>query len=229
MPIAVAPTAGGRIIGRALGRAPRGAARGWRESLGRSVGGHDTMGSIHATMNLSVDGCCDHSCVIADDEFHERISDVFEPYSALLFGRTTYDLLHDYWPNVAPGGDATPGALRLARILDAKTKWVVTSRALAPDWRARPVAAQPEALRALRDEVDGNVLLVASPTLARTLLQRGLVSEYHIVVSPMVAGHGPRFLEGLQEAVLPALLDVIRLRSGVLVLRYRVGAQRDAA
>ncbi len=113
------------------------------------------MGEIHATMNISVDGCCGHSQVIADDEFHERISDVFEPVSALLFGRTTYDLLHSYWPNVASGGDETPGVPRLARILDEKPKYVVTSRELAPDWNARRAAATPDAMRALRDEVDG--------------------------------------------------------------------------
>jgi len=187
------------------------------------------MGEIHATMNLSLDGCCDHCYVVADDEFHERISDVFEPYSALLFGRTTYDLLHGYWPNVALGGDATPGVLRLAQILDEKIKYVVTSRALAPAWNARRATPTQDEIRTLRDEVGGNVLLVASPTLARPLLQWGLVSEYHIAVSPMVAGHGPHFLEGLKEDVPPMLLDVTRLRSGVLFLRYCFGGQRDAA
>lgn len=187
------------------------------------------MGEIHATMNLSVDGCCDHAHVVADDEFHERISDVFEPYSALLFGRTTYELLHSYWPNVAADGDATPGVLRLAHILDEKTKHVVTRRALAPAWNARPVAPTQDAIRALRDDVGGDVLLVASPTLARTLLQWGLVSAYHLAVSPMIAGHGPYFLEGLKEEAPPTLLDVARLRSGVLFLRYGFGGQRDVA
>lgn len=187
------------------------------------------MGEIHATMNISLDGCCDHTQVVTDDEFHERISDVFEPYSALLFGRTTYDMLYGYWPNVVPGDGVTPGMVRLARILDEKTKYVVTSRVLAPAWNTRKAKPTQDAIRALRDEVGGDKLLVASPTLARTLLQWGIVREYHIAVSPMVAGHGPRFLEGLKEDFLPSLLDVTSLRSGVLFLRYGFGSQRDVA
>jgi dihydrofolate reductase len=124
---------------------------------------------------------------------------------------------------------ATPGALRLAGILDEKTKYVVTSRALAPVWNARSATPTQGAIATLRDEVGGDILLVASLTLARALLRWGLVSEYHIAISPMVAGHGPHFLEGFKDDVLPKLLDVTRLRSGVLFLRYGFGGQRGAA
>jgi dihydrofolate reductase len=185
------------------------------------------MGEIHATMNISLDGCCDHTQVIADDEFHERISDLFDPSAGLLFGRKTYDLLHGYWPGVASRGDMPPGVLRLARILNKKPKYVVSSSDPAPGWQARRTAPTADAIRALRDEVEGTLLLVASPTLARTLVQWGLVDEYHIAMSPMLAGHGPRFLEGLKEGFMPSLLDVTRLRSGVLFLRYGFGVPGD--
>ena len=186
------------------------------------------MGEIHATMNISLDGCCDHTHVIADDEFHERISDIFEPSAALLFGRKTYELLHGYWPGVASRGDGPPGALRLARILNEKPKYVVSRTDPTPGWKARRTAPTTEAIGALRDEVGGTLLLVASPTLARTLVQWGIVDEYHIAMSPVVAGHGPRFLERLKEGFMPSLLDVARLRSGVLFLRYGFGVAGDA-
>jgi dihydrofolate reductase len=177
------------------------------------------MGDIHATINLSLDGCCDHTQVIADDEFHERISDLFDGTASLLFGSKTYALLHGYWPGVAASGEGTPGVLRLARILNEKPKYVVSSRDPASGWQARRTAPTRDAIAALRDQVDGTILLVASPTLARTVVQWGLVREYHVAVSPMVAGHGPHFLEGL-EHFRASLLDVARLRSGVLILRY---------
>jgi dihydrofolate reductase len=187
------------------------------------------LGRIHATINISLDACCDHSQVTADDEFHERISDVFETPTALLFGRKTYDLLHSYWPGAAARGDGTPGVARLARILNAKPKYVVSSRDPASGWQARRMAATADAITTLRDQVDGTILLVASPTLARTLVGWGLVDEYHIAMSPMVAGHGPHFLEGLKGHIQPSLLDVARLRSGVVFLRYGLGARGDAA
>ena len=84
------------------------------------------MGEIHATINISLDGCCDDAQVIADDEFHERISDLFDEPTALLFGSKTFALLHGYWPGVASRGDGTPGVLRLAHILNRKPKYVVS-------------------------------------------------------------------------------------------------------
>ena len=186
------------------------------------------MGELHATINISLDGCCDHTQVLADDDFHERISDLFDQSAALLFGRKTYDLLHGHWPGVASRGDGTPGALRLARTLNAKPKYVVSSRDPAPGWQAQRMVPTADAIRSLRDEVEGMLLLVASPTLARTLVGWGLVDEYHIAMSPLVAGHGPRFLEGLEEGLMPSLLEVTRLRSGVLFLRYGFGVAGDA-
>ncbi len=178
------------------------------------------MGEMHATMNISLDGCCDHTQVIADEEFHERVSDLFDSCTALLFGRKTYDLLHDHWPGVASRGDGPPGVLRLARILNEKPKYVVSSSDPAPGWQAQRTAATADSIRTLRDDVKGTLLLVASPTLARTLVQWGLVDDYHIAMSPTVAGRGPRFLDGLEERFMPSLIDVTRLRSGVLFLHY---------
>lgn len=187
------------------------------------------MGAIHATMNISLDGCCDHTQVIADDEFHEQVSDLFESYEALLFGRKTYDLLHAYWPGVAASEDGTAGMVRLARILNDQAKYVVSRREPAPGWRAKQTVPTADAIGALRDNVNGKLLLVASPSLARTLFQWGLIEEYHIAVSPMVAGRGPYLLEGAGGAVMLSLLDVSRLRSGILFLRYGLNVKGDAA
>ena len=108
----------------------------------------------------------------------------------------------------------------LAGILNEKPKYVVSSSDPAPDWQAQRTAATADSIRTLRDDVKGTLLLVASPTLARTLVQWGLVDDYHIAMSPTVAGRGPRFLDGLEERFMPSLIDVTRLRSGVLFLHY---------
>jgi dihydrofolate reductase len=187
------------------------------------------MGEIHATMNISIDGCCDHTQTLADDEFHVQMSDLFGRAKALLFGRNTYDLLYTYWPGVASSGVGSAGVLRLAQILDRLPKYVVSSRALAPGWKASRIDATSEAIRAVRDGVEGTLLLVASPTLARAMLQWKLVDQYHVAISPMVAGHGPQFLAGLERTVTPSLLDINRLRSGVTILQYGFGGDHDAA
>ena len=187
------------------------------------------MGKIHATMNISLDGCCDHTQVLADDEFHERVSDLFEPFAALLFGRKTYDLLRGYWPGVAASEDATPGMVRLAHILNEKPKYVVSRTPPAPGWKAQQIAATQEAIRAIGNHVNGNILVVASPMLARTVLHWALLDQYHVAVSPMVAGHGPYFLQGLNAEIMPSLLDVHRLASGVVFLQYGFSRSAEAA
>ena len=178
------------------------------------------MGALHATMNISLDACCDHTQVLADDAFHTEISKLFERAAALLFGRNTYDLLYSYWPQVASSGAGTPAEVRLARILNEKPKYVVSRQEPASGWGARRIEASDDSVRTLKDETNGMLLLVASPTLAQTLVQWNLVDEYHVVISPIVAGHGPTFLAGLQKGTRATLLDLHRLPSGLVIHSY---------
>ena len=181
------------------------------------------MGALHATMNISLDACCHHTQVLADDAFHTEISKLFERAAALLFGRNTYELLHGYWPQVASSGAGTPAEVRLAHILNEKPKYVVSRREPASGWSARRIEASADGIRTLKDETNGMLLLVASPTLARTLLEWNLVDEYHVVISPIVAGHGPTFQAGLQREIRATLLGVHQLPSGVVIHRYSFG------
>ncbi len=183
------------------------------------------MGSVQATMNLSIDACCDHTQVIADDEFHTKIAELFAQADALLFGRTTYELLYSYWPKVTSDHQSTAAEKRLAEILDDKPKYVVTSRDRSFDWNAKRTDGDVETLRSIKAQTDGMILLVASPTLAQTLVQWNLIDTYHIAVSPIVAGHGPTFLSGVQKDVRARFLGAEQLRSGVVIQRYGFESQ----
>src|SRR6187551_68667 len=142
------------------------------------------MGALHATMNVTLDGCCDHSQVIADAEFHQYVTTLFSSASALLFGRVSFELLRGYWPGVAEAGQGDEATVKFARQLEGMPKHVVTSRPLAPGWNASRLELGPngETVRTLREQTAGVLLLVASPSLARTLLQLGLLDEYHLAI-----------------------------------------------
>jgi dihydrofolate reductase len=184
------------------------------------------MGELHATINLTLDGCCDHTQVIADDELHEWVAALFGGASALLFGRVTYELLRGYWPAVAAAGTGPPAHVRFARVIEPKPKYVVSREDLAPGWNATRVAFGPNGanIAGLKRDVEGTLLLVASHSLARALTDAGLIDEYHLAIQPIVAGHGPTFLAGLAAPRTLRLHDVNRLRSGVVVHRCRVGS-----
>jgi dihydrofolate reductase len=184
------------------------------------------MGELHATMNVTLDGCCEHTQVIADDEFHEWVTDLVGAAAALLFGRVTYELLRGYWPGITASATGPPAEVRFARMLDTKPKYVVSRQDPAAGWNASRAALGQHGggIDALKRDTRGTLLLVASPSLARALLQAGLIDEYHLAIQPIVVGHGPTFLAGLSGPTHLQLRDTRQLRSGVAVHRYHTDA-----
>jgi dihydrofolate reductase len=184
------------------------------------------MGELHATINVTLDGCCEHTRVVADDEFHDWVTGVVSSASALLFGRVTFELLRGHWPGVAATGAGRPAEVRLARALETKRKYVVSRQDPLPGWNASRVALGRNGgdIGALKRDLAGNILLIASPSLASALVQAGLVDEYHLAIQPIFAGHGPTFLTGLATPMDLRLHDVNRLSSGVTIHRCRLGA-----
>src|ERR1051326_450223 len=100
-------------------------------------------------MNVTLDGCCDHSQVIADSEFHSYVTELFGTASALLFGRVSYELLRAYWPDVARTGQGDEATVEFARRIERMPKHVVTSRELAAGWNSSRLTLGPngEAIR----------------------------------------------------------------------------------
>ena len=180
---------------------------------------------IHVLMNTTLDGCCDHTQVIADDEHHEYATDELNRAEVLLFGRNTYDLIRGYWQDIAATGKGSPTVVRFARLLEAKPKHLVSSHPPAPGWNTSllPRDENGNAVRALRQAVGGTILVMASPTLVRALAEWGLVDEYHLAIQPILAGRGPTFLAGLRAPIQVTLKEARALKSGVALHRYAVG------
>lgn len=180
------------------------------------------MARIILSINVTLDGCHDHTRVIADDEHHSYVTALLDGASALLLGRNTYDLFESHWPAVAEHGTGSPDVVTFARVLDAKPRYVVTSRHLATSW-AGTVAIPgdlDQEISALRRGLPGYLLIFGSPRLARCLAELDLIDEYHLAVQPIVAGHGPRLFEGLGDQLRLAHVETRILRSGVALGRY---------
>jgi dihydrofolate reductase len=108
-------------------------------------------------------------------------------------------------------------------MLDEKPKYVVTSQGNLSSWNSQSIDGKQETLRGLKTQTDDMLLFVASPTLARTLVESALIDGYHVAISPMLAGHGPTFLAGLRNPLNAALLSTDCLHSGVVIHRYGFG------
>ena len=180
------------------------------------------MGLLTFSLNVTLDGCCDHRVGIADDELHDYFTGLMDAAGAMLWGRNTYELMESAWPTVARDENAPPSMREWARKLEVKPKYVVSSSRRDFPWTNtfRLEGDLSQAVRQLKEKFPDGVL-VGSPMLAAALERLGLIDEYRIVVHPVLAGHGPTLFQGLERSRQLELLSTKRLKSGVMALHYR--------
>ena len=181
------------------------------------------MRNVIFAINITLDGCCDHTKMIADEEVHEYFSDLLRDVDLLVFGRKTYQLMVPFWPDVAKNHSETKAMNRFADTFDSIDK-LVFSRSLdsAEGRNTRMVRT------GLRDEIlklkqeQGKNILIGGVALPSQLMELGLVDEYRFVVQPILAGPGRRLLEGssLAERFQLKLVDSKVFDSGCVALRY---------
>jgi dihydrofolate reductase len=185
------------------------------------------MRPLRYSINITVDGCCDHRAIPADEALHRHAAEGIARADALLFGRATYEMMEEAWrPSVRTGAMPDwmePWMLPFAQTIDAAKKYVVSSTLEKVDWNAELLQEDLEtAVRQLKQE-SGKGLMVGGVKLALALTEMGLIDEYEFVVHPRLAGHGPTLFAGLSKPVDLKLVDRLELGSGAVALRYEPG------
>ena len=178
------------------------------------------MRPLRYSVNVTLDGCCDHRAIVPYEELHRHHTANLARADALLFGRVTYRMMEDAWRG--PAVESMPEWTRpFARTIDAAQKYVVSSTLDRADWNAELIRGDlAEAVTRLKQQ-PGDGLFVGGVTLPRALAGLGLIDEYEIVVHPRVAGHGPTLFAGLSEPLDLELVDRTEFTSGAVALRYR--------
>jgi len=181
------------------------------------------MRKLIFAINITLDGCCDHTKGVADDETHEYFTHLLREVDLLVFGRKTYQLMVPFWPEVAKSQSMTKASNEFARTFDSINR-IVFSRSLdsVEDKNTRIVRTNPhdEILRLKQEQ--GKHILVGGVSVPSQLIELGLVDEYRFVVTPIIAGEGRRLLEGvsLPERLQLKLVETKILKSGCVALRY---------
>jgi len=176
------------------------------------------MRPLRYSINVTVDGCCDHRAIPADEELHRHAAETLSRADALLFGRVTYQMMESAWRPSA--GERPDGMEPFAQTISAAKKYVVSSTLQHVDWNAELVRGDlGTAVRQLKQE-PGNGLHVGGVQLPLALAELGLIDEYEFVVHPRIAGHGPTPFAGLSEYVDLQLVDRVELGSGAVAMRY---------
>jgi dihydrofolate reductase len=180
------------------------------------------MGLLTFALNVTLDGCIDHTQGIVDDELHDYWTELMDRSGAMLFGRGTYELMEGAWPAVARDEKAPRAMREWAVKLEAKPKYVVSSSRHAFPWvnTVRVEGDLHDAVEQLKERTPRGIL-VGSPKLSAALEQLGLIDEYRIVIHPVLTGHGPTLFQGLSRVRRLELISTTRLKSGVLTTHYR--------
>jgi dihydrofolate reductase len=181
------------------------------------------MRKLVYAINVTLDGCCDHTKTIADEEVGEYFTQLIrDDVDLFVFGRKTYQLMVPYWPDEAKNPSATKADKEFADTFDSINK-IVFSRSLeSAEGNTRIVRSN------LRDEIlklkqePGKNILVGGVDIPSQLIELGLVDEYRFVVQPILAGEGRRLLEGvsLPEKLQLKLVGSKPFKSGCVALRY---------
>ena len=178
------------------------------------------MRPLRYYINVTLDGCCDHRAMIADEDLHRHAVENLDRADALLFGRVTYEMMESAWRSPARTGARPDWMEPFARTIDAAKKYVVSSTLKRVDWNAELVRGDLEkAVRQLKGE-PGKGLLLGGVKLAQALTELGLIDEYEFVVHPRLAGHGPTLFAGLSKCVDLKLVSRVEFASGAVAMRY---------
>ena len=177
------------------------------------------MRPLRYSINVTLDGCCDHRAITPDEESHHRATETVARADALLFGRVTYRMMEETWRSPrAPGMPEWMEPFR--RVIGAKRKYVVSSTLGQVDWNAELIREDLAAAVCRLKEEPGNGLLTGGVTLPRALAELGLIDEYEFIVHPRIAGHGPTLLMGLPKRLDLTLVDRLEYGSGAVAIRY---------
>lgn len=182
------------------------------------------MRPLRYSINITLDGCCDHRVGMPDEESHRHATETLARADALLFGRVTYQMMEEAFRPLA-NTDVRPEWMAdwmepFARTINAAKKYVVSSTLDHVDWNAELVRSDlKNAIQQLKQQ-PGNGLYVGGVKLPLALAELGLIDEYEFIVQPRLVGHGPAVFAGLSKFVDLTLVSRQEFRSGAVALRY---------
>jgi dihydrofolate reductase len=179
------------------------------------------MRKLIAAINMTLDGFCDHTAMIADDEIHQHYNELLSNADTLLYGRITYQLMESYWPTVAKNPTGNNPTDEFAVIIDNISKVVFSSTLKNVDWKNTKLKKEviKEEVLELKQQVGKNIL-VGSPSLIVALTQLDLIDEYQLSVQPTILGTGLPLFKNIKDRIDLKLLKTKTFGCGAVTVYY---------
>ena len=182
------------------------------------------MKKVIAAINMTLDGFCDHTSGVPDEEVHQHYADLMRNAGVALYGRITYKLM-EFWRTVLenPTGDKAMDDFALA--IDSTPKIVFSRTLKGVDWKSAKLASQDletEVLELRQSRNGGSKdVFVCSPSLIVALTKLNLIDEYQLCVHPVIAGSGLPLFKNINEKIMLKLIKTKPFGGGAVILYYQ--------
>jgi dihydrofolate reductase len=180
------------------------------------------MRKIIFSVQVTLDGCIDHTAMIADEETHVYATELLRATDLVLFGRVAYELFAGYWPTAPADASFPKSMLDYARTLNPLPKMVFSKTLQNAAWNTSIARAViPEEIAKMKRQPGEDIALAGGAGLATTFMRLGLIDEYHLLVNPIVLGAGKPLSKGLPNSLKLTRLRTQTFGSGVVALVYQ--------
>jgi len=182
------------------------------------------MRKLIAAMNMTLDGFCDHTAMIADDEIHQHYNELLSNADTLIYGRITYQLMESYWPTVVKDPTGNKPMDEFAVLIDNISKIVYSRTLKNVEWKnttLRKEVIKEEILELKQSRNGGSKnIVVGSPSLIIAFAQLNLVDEYQLCVQPTVLGSGLPLFKNIKDKIDLKFLKTKTFGCGAVMLYY---------
>ncbi|SDL29254.1 Dihydrofolate reductase [Salinimicrobium catena] len=179
------------------------------------------MRKIIAAFNMTLDGFCDHTSGLPDEEIHQHYTELLGQGDAILYGRITFELM-EFWRTVLKNPSEDKSINEFATAIDKIPKIVFSRTIENTEWESATIAK-----RDLRNEVielkqqSGNDIFIGSRSLIIQLLNLNLIDEFQLCIFPVVVGNGLPLFDNIKERITFKLNKTKTLKKGAVILYYQ--------
>jgi dihydrofolate reductase len=178
------------------------------------------MRKLIAAINMTLDGFCDHTAIVPDEQIHDHYADLLSNAGIILYGRITYELM-EYWRTVVETPTGNEAIDQFAVVMDNIPKLVFSRTLKNIDWESARLANRniEEEVLELKQQPSKNIL-VGSPGLIVSLMKLHLVDELQLCVHPVIAGQGLPLFKNINDRTMLKLVNTKTFNSGAVILYY---------
>lgn len=178
------------------------------------------MRKIIAAINMTLDGFCDHTAILPDEEIHQHYTELLREGDAILYGRITYQLMQ-YWQTLIKNPSGEKSMDDFAMAIDKIPKIVFSNTLKNTDWDSAKLSNQPieEEVLELKQQ-SGAAIFVGSRSLIIQLMRLNLIDEYQFCVHPVIAGGGLPLFENMNDRAVFKLIKTKTFSGGAVILYY---------